>query len=338
MAARRVEIIAEAGVNHNGDVAIAHKLVDVAAQSGADAVKFQTFDPALLVSDSAPKAEYQIANTGGAQNQRQMLEALALPHSAFKELADHAREAGILFLSTPFDERSADFLEELGCPAFKVASGEITNHRLLRVLAAKQRPLLMSTGMATMAEVADAVIVVRESGNRELALFHCVTNYPAQPKDCNLAAMDSMRTLFECPVGWSDHTDGIAVSVAAAAMGAELLEKHFTLDRNMEGPDHPASLEPDELAEMVRAVREAQSARGSAIKRPAPSELANISVVRRSLHAARNLGRGHALSAEDLVLLRPGGGIPAQEERRVIGRTLTRAVVAGERIEESDVG
>ena len=330
-------IIAEAGVNHNGDVELAHKLVDVAARSGADAVKFQTFDPGLLVSDAAPKAEYQIANTGSAQTQRQMLDSLALPHSAFKELAAHAREAGIIFLSTPFDERSADLLEELGCPAFKVASGELTNQRLLRALAAKGRPLLISTGMATMAEVAEAILVTREAGSRLIALFHCVTNYPTDPRDCNLAAMESMRTMFGVPVGWSDHTDGIAVSVAAAAMGAELLEKHFTLDRNMEGPDHRASLEPDQLADMVRAVHEAQSARGSAIKRPAASELANISVVRRSLHAARDLGKGHALSAEDLVLLRPGGGIPAQDEGRVIGRKLTRAVVAGERIEESDV-
>jgi sialic acid synthase SpsE len=242
-----------------------------------------------------------------------------------------------MFLSTPFDERSADFLDELGCPAFKVASGEITNHRLLRALAAKGRPMLVSTGMATMAEVADAVHVIRESGNRALGLFHCVTNYPADPRDCNLAAMESMRTMFGHPVGWSDHTEGIAVSVAAAALGAELLEKHFTLDRAMEGPDHRASLEPDELNEMVRAVREAQSARGVAIKRPADSELANIPVVRRSLHAATDLAKGHALSPEDLVPLRPGGGIPAEAEQSVLGMHLTRSVVAGERIDQSDV-
>jgi N,N'-diacetyllegionaminate synthase len=330
-------IIAEAGVNHNGDVVLAHRLVDIAVASGSDAVKFQTFDPALLVSDQAPKADYQLATTSETQSQRQMLDALALPQSAFRELAAHAREAGILFLSTPFDERSADFLEELGCPAFKVASGELTNHRLLRALAAKERPMLVSTGMATMAEVADAIDVIRSCDNRAIALFHCVTNYPAAPRDCNLEAMSSMRTMFGVPVGWSDHTDGIAVSIAAAAMGAELIEKHFTIDRTMDGPDHRASLESEELTQMVRAVRDAQSSRGDAVKRPAASELANLPIVRRSLHAARDLAEGHALSADDLVFLRPGGGIPPQAEKRVLGRHLTRAVSAGERIDESDV-
>lgn len=330
-------IIAEAGVNHNGDPELAHRLIDFALDAGADAVKFQIFDPAALVSDVAPKARYQLATTAPEQSQRQMLDTLTLPLSVFRELEMHARERGILFLATPFDDGSADFLDELGCPALKVSSGEVTNHRFLANLAKKGKPLLLSTGMSTMAEVAAAVSVVRANGDPPLALFHCVTNYPAAAADCNLSAMQSMRAMFGLPVGWSDHTEGIAVTIAAVALGAEIVEKHFTLDRSLPGPDHAASLNPSELRELVGAVREAELARGSGIKAPAASELPNLAVVRRSLHAARDLASGHTLSAADLAALRPGGGVSPAEEGTVVGRPLRRALRAGERLEESDV-
>jgi N,N'-diacetyllegionaminate synthase len=330
-------VIAEAGVNHNGDVTLAHQLIDAAVMAQADAVKFQTFDPKLLVADFAPKAEYQIARTGAADSQRQMLDALALPHAAFRELAAHAQESGILFLSTPFDRRSAEFLSELGCAAMKIASGEITNHRLLAGMARMQVPLLMSTGMSTMAETAAAVEVIRSNGAPPLALFHCVTNYPADPADCNLLAMDAMRMTFEVPVGWSDHTMGTEVTIAAAAIGADMVEKHITLDRSMSGPDHAASLEPGEFAEMIAGIRIATNARGSGEKRPASSELANLAVARRSLHAAGDLPAGTKLTAADLIPLRPAGGLPPSVERAIIGLATTRALRRGEMLRDDDV-
>jgi N,N'-diacetyllegionaminate synthase len=330
-------VIAEAGVNHNGDVSLAHRLIDSAAQAGAHAVKFQTFDPELLVADFAPKAGYQVARTGSSDTQRQMLDALALPREAFRELAAHARERGILFLSTPFDRRSAEFLRELGCAAMKVASGEVTNHRLLSDMARMQIPLLMSTGMSTMAEVSAAVEIIRSNGAPALALFHCVTNYPADPADCNLLTMDAMRLTFGVPVGWSDHTMGIAVAIAAAGLGADMIEKHLTLDRSMPGPDHAASLEPAEFAEMVAGIRVATDARGSAVKRPANSEITNIRVVRRSLHAAREIPEGTPITPADIVALRPGDGLSPTAESSIIGRATTRAVRKGEMLRDDDV-
>jgi N-acetylneuraminate synthase/N,N'-diacetyllegionaminate synthase len=330
-------VIAEAGVNHNGRTELAHRLIEAAVSAGADAVKFQTFDPELLVADSAPKAEYQLATTGAADSQREMLDALALPHAAFRELAEHARSSSILFLSTPFDERSADFLVELGCEALKIASGEVTNARFLAALARKGVPLLMSSGMATLAEVARAVEVIRENGAPPLSLFHCVTNYPADPADCNLRAMDAMRLTFDVPVGWSDHTVGSAVTVAAVALGADMVEKHFTIDRTMTGPDHASSLEPAELADMVAAIRAAASARGTGVKRPAASELANLTVVRRSLHMARGVSAGEVLAASDLIALRPAGGFPPSAERNFVGRRALRALRKGEMLRDGDV-
>jgi N-acetylneuraminate synthase/N,N'-diacetyllegionaminate synthase len=323
-------VIAEAGVNHNGDPALAHRLVDVAADAGADAVKFQTFDPQRLVSPLARKAEYQIANMGSSESQLEMLRRLVLPQRALAPLAAHAAERGLLFLSSPFDEGSADALEGLGMPAFKVPSGEVTNHPFLAYLAAKGRPILMSTGMSTLAEVAEAIQVVQENGDPPLALFHCVTSYPAAASDCNLRAIGAMRAAFGVPVGWSDHTEGIPISLAAVAAGAALLEKHFTLDRALPGPDHLASLEPGELATLVQAVRAVGSALGDGTKRPMPSELANAAVARRSLHAARPLPAGHVLNAVDLIALRPGTGLSPAFRDDVVGRMLRVAVEQGE--------
>lgn len=322
-------IIAEAGVNHNGDAELAHRLVEVAAEAGADAVKFQTFDPDVLVSRDAPKAEYQVANTGEEESQLEMLRRLVLPAETFESLARYAAERGILFLSTPFDAGSADLLERLGVQAFKVPSGEVTNHPLIAHLARKGKPLLLSTGMSTLAEVGEAVEVVRAHGSPPLALLHCVSEYPAPAAECNLRAMEAMRKAFGVPTGWSDHTEGLPVSIAAAAMGASVLEKHFTLDRTLPGPDHAASLEPGELVELVASVRAVEAARGDGVKRPMPSEAANARLVRRSLHAARELPSGHTLSSEDVVALRPGTGISPDALESVVGRRLRMPVGSG---------
>jgi N-acetylneuraminate synthase/N,N'-diacetyllegionaminate synthase len=327
-------VIAEAGVNHNGDVALAHRLVDIASEAGADAVKFQTFDPERLVSPAALKAAYQVANTGSAESQLEMLRNLVLPAEALAPLAAHAQERGLLFLSTPFDESSADLLEGLGMAAFKVPSGEITNHSFLAHVASKGKPVLMSTGMSTLAEVAEAVQVIRESADPPFGLLHCVTSYPAAPADCNLRAMAAMRAAFGVPVGWSDHTEGIQISLAAVAAGAAVLEKHFTLDRNMPGPDQRASLEPGELSAMVRSIREIEAAMGDGVKRPTTSELANVAAARRSLHASRTLPAGHVLDEADLIALRPGTGMSPALRSRLVGRRLRVGVERGEMLVE----
>lgn len=330
-------VIAEAGANHNGDPDLAHRLVDVAADAGADAVKFQVFRPDKLVSVTAPKADYQVANTGQEASQLEMLRALTLPDVAFRELTSHATEREILFLATAFDEESADLLEDLQVPAFKVPSGEVTNHPFLAYLARKGRPLLLSTGMSRMEEVGAAVDTIRAAGNPPLALFHCVSEYPAPPDECNLRAVETLQRAFEVPAGWSDHTDGLPLSVAAIAMGAALLEKHFTLDRRMSGPDHAASLEADELAELLRQVRVVESARGTGLKEPAACELNNTAAVRRSLHAVRTLSAGHRLERGDIEALRPGTGISPAELERIVGRDLADGVAGGTMLRWDDL-
>jgi N,N'-diacetyllegionaminate synthase len=334
----RCFVIAEAGVNHNGDATLAHRLVALAADAGADAVKFQTFDPDLVVAAGARKADYQIANTGAGESQRDMLRRLVLPRAEFEAPARHAADRGLLFLSTPFDEASADFLDSLGQAAFKVPSGEITNHPFLAHLAAKGKPLLVSTGMSTLVEVGMALETIAAHGDPSVALLHCVSNYPAAPADCNLRAMETMRRAFQVPVGWSDHTLGLSVSIAAAAAGAEVLEKHFTLDRSLPGPDHAASLEPAELRELVESIRMVEASRGSGRKVPAASETANAALVRRSLHATRDLAPGHILTAADLVALRPGTGVPPGARDRLVGRAVLRRIAAGEMLSEDQVG
>lgn len=330
-------LIAEAGVNHNGDVDLAHRLIDVAADARVDAIKFQTFDPARLVSRKAAAAAYQIANTGRDQTQHELLSSLVLPRSAHAGLQQHARERGILFLSSPFDEASADLLEELGVPAFKVASGELTNHSFLEHLAAKGRPLLVSTGMAESWEVGSALDVIADHGAPSVALFHCVTSYPAAASDANLRAIHSMRAAFRVPVGWSDHTPGLAIALASVARGASLLEKHFTLDRELSGPDHKASLTPDELRELVVSVRAIESALGDGHKQPRPIERTLVAAARRSVHARRSLAAGQVVARDDLIALRPGNGISAALLGTLIGRRATRAIVEGELLIEGDL-
>lgn len=330
-------VIAEAGVNHNGEAELAHRLVDAAADAGADAVKFQTFDPDLLATADAPRAEYQERATGQGGSQHEMLRQLALPREAHAELAEHARRRGILFLSSPFDAGSADFLHELGVPAFKIPSGELTNHPFLAHLARKGRPLLVSTGMSRMVEVAAAVDAIRAEGDVPLALFHCVSSYPTEPRHANLRAVATLRNAFGVPAGWSDHTPGTDVALAAVALGADLLEKHLTLDRTLPGPDHQASLEPDELERLVLELREVELALGDGEKEPQPTEAAVAAVARKSLHWAADLSAGTLVAEQHLRALRPGTGLPPSRLHGLAGRRLRHAVSGGAQVREGDL-
>ena len=324
-----VFILAEAGVNHNGDLELAFKLVDAAAQSGADAVKFQTFRADKLVTRDAPKAEYQLKSTGTEQSQYEMLRSLELSVEDHLALIQRCEQIGILFLSTPFDEESADLLERLGVPAFKISSGEITNLPFLEHVARKQKPMLLSTGMADAGEVKAAVDRIRAQGNEALVLLQCVSNYPADPAESNLRAMATMATLCEVPAGYSDHTTGNEVSLAAVALGACVIEKHFTLDRSLPGPDHPASLEPEELNALVRGIRMVESALGDGVKRPAASEANTRKVARKSLVAAHDLAAGTTLEEPMIAIKRPGTGLAPGIRPELVGRILKADVPEG---------
>lgn len=322
-------VIAEAGVNHNGDVGQAKRLIDVAAASGADAVKFQTFIADKLTSATAPKAAYQRATTGADESQLEMVRRVELPFEAFRELQGHARDAGILFLSTPFDAESADFLVSMDIPALKVPSGEITNTPFLEHLARTRKPLIVSTGMADLDEVGTAVEVIRKAGGNEVVLLHCVSNYPASAASVNLRAMQTMESRFQLPVGYSDHTLGFEVALAAAALGACVIEKHFTLSRDLPGPDHKASLEPPELKALVSGIHNVQTALGDGVKQPAEEERDTRAVARRSLVAARDLAPGTVLARDAITILRPGTGLPPSQFENVIGRKARIAIAAG---------
>lgn len=322
-------IIAEAGVNHNGSLELAKQLIDAAREAGADAVKFQTFHAEKVISPSAAKAAYQVETTGGAETQLEMVKRLELPPQVFRELHAYCGQRGILFLSTPFDEESADLLEELGMPAFKVASGEITNWPFLEHIASKGKPMIVSTGMSEMDEVKSAVEVMRRAGARQLVLLHCVSCYPAAAARANLRAMQTMAQHFEVPVGYSDHTLGIEVAMAAAALGACVLEKHLTLDRNLPGPDHRASLPPGEFSALVRAIRLVESALGDGRKRRMPEEEDTARVARRSLVAACALPAGTVLAEEHVAILRPGTGVPPAQRGQLFGRRALHDIAPG---------
>ena len=324
-------------MNHNGSVEMAHRLVDSAADSGADAVKFQTFDPQRIAAVGAATAEYQRAGVDHGIDQRELLAPLALPITAWRELQSHARDRGVIFLSSPFDEASADLLDRLDVPAFKVASGELTNVPFLEHLAGKGRPLLVSTGMADMLEVANALDVIATACDVPVALFHCVSSYPASVADANLRAMASLRAAFACPTGWSDHSPGIELPIASVALGASMIEKHLTLDRDLSGPDHMASLDPVAFASMVRAVRNVESALGSGVKVPTESEADTAAVARRSLHWAGNLDAGATIKPADVEVLRPGTGMPPARIREIVGARTRRPVHAGTAISPDDV-
>jgi N-acetylneuraminate synthase/N,N'-diacetyllegionaminate synthase len=327
-------VIAEAGVNHNGDRRLALDLVEAAADAGADAVKFQHFAPERLVRADAALADYQAANIGGRGSQRDMLRGLVLPPAAFAAARDRAAARGLAFLCTPFDAESARAVADL-VPAWKVSSTDLTNHPFLAELCAFRKPLILSSGMATLAEVEEAVAFVRDAGGA-IAVLHCVSAYPSPVAQSNLAVLPLLRERLRAPVGYSDHTLGIGAAVAASALGAAIVEKHLTLDRALPGPDHKASLDPEEFARMVAAIREAVAAVGRAVKEPQPCEREHRISVRRSLHAARDLDHGHLLGAGDVLALRPADGIDPRELPNLIGRRLVRPVRAGAPLKVAD--
>lgn len=328
----KVLIIAEAGVNHNGDIATAKKMVHEAKKCGADIVKFQTFNPKLLCSKHAAMADYQKENLGVEQSQEEMLRKLALKQEDYVELARYCKETGIKFLSTPFDIESIWFLDSLQ-DIWKIPSGEITNYPYLVEIAKTGKNALLSTGMSALDEVDAALEVLKTNGSGQITLLHCTTSYPAPMKDVNLCAMLTLKAHCGCPVGYSDHTLGIEVPIAAAAMGATVIEKHFTLDRGMEGPDHKASLEPRELAAMVKAVRNIEGAIGDGAKEPSESEKANIASVRKSIVAAKRIHKGETLTADNLTTKRPGAGINPMRWNEVIGTGAVRDFEEDEQIE-----
>lgn len=330
---KKTLIIAEAGVNHNGSLELALKMVDEVKKAGADIIKFQTAKPEKVISRYAEKAEYQKETTGAQESQLEMCKKIHLRFEDYIVIKKYCEEVGIEFLSTPFDLDSINFLENLGCTVWKIPSGEITNLPYLERIAKTGKPIILSTGMSTMEEVDAGMNTLRKNGAGEITLLHCTTQYPTPYEEVNLNAMDMLRQKFRCRVGYSDHTKGIEVPIAAVAQGASVIEKHFTLDKNMEGPDHKASLEPDELQEMVRAIRNIEQALGDGEKRPMPSEIANKVVARKSIIAARDIKKGEMLSEENLTTKRPGNGISPMRWYEVIGETAKRDFMEDELIE-----
>jgi N,N'-diacetyllegionaminate synthase len=322
---KKVLIIAEAGVNHNADINIAKKLIDVAKEAGADIVKFQTAVPELVMTEFAEKAVYQIDNTGEAnETQLDMAKKIHLPLDAYKELMDYSNQVGIKFLSTPFDHVSINFLSGLGLDIFKIPSGEITNLLYLQAIGKMKKQVILSTGMSTLEEIGTAIEVLINAGTqkKDITVLHCNTDYPTQMKDVNLKAMNTIGESYNVEIGYSDHTLGIEVPIAAVALGATVIEKHFTLDRSMDGPDHLASLEPNELKAMVDAIRNMEQALGNGIKTPTEAETKNIVIARRSIHLAHNLSANHTLTEEDLIMKRPGDGISPMKMEKVLHKKI----------------
>lgn len=322
-------VIAEAGVNHNGELNLAFQLVDAAIAAGADAIKFQTFIASEVITAEAAKADYQKTTTGEQESQLEMVKRLELSFGDFRKLKIYCDDQDIMFLSTPFDLKSVDFLAGLGVAAFKISSGDLTNDPLLRHVAAQKRPVILSTGMSDMDEVRDALAVINAAGNDEVILLQCVTNYPAAAEDINLKAMLSMQSAFDVNVGYSDHTLGIEVPLAAVALGACVIEKHFTLDKNFAGPDHRASLEPHEFKAMVEGIRKVEASLGNGQKVPAASETNNAAVARRSIVAARDISAGTTITPTEITFMRPGTGLPPRMAEQVVGKTARIDVKAG---------
>lgn len=332
MGTKKVLIIAEAGVNHNGSLDIAFKLAEAAKKAGADCVKFQTFKAEALVARHAAQAEYQKRNTV-EEPQIKMLKKLELGYEEFRELKKHCDEIGICFISTPFDRDSISFLEGFDMPFWKIPSGEVTDLPYLMQIGTTGRPVIMSTGMCTMEEIWDAIKALRLAGTEDIRLLHCNTEYPTPYEDVNLNVLKTLRERFGVEVGYSDHTRGIEVPIAAVALGATVIEKHFTLDRNMEGPDHKASLEPDELKQMTESIRHIEKALGRSEKEPTESEKKNISVARRSIVAGRKIKKGELLTEENITTKRPGTGISPMLWTQVIGTKAIRDFEEDELIE-----
>jgi N,N'-diacetyllegionaminate synthase len=339
----KVFIIAEAGVNHNGSLEIAKKLIDVSSLAGADAVKFQTFKADSLVTATASRAEYQIANTGTHESQLEMLEKLELSPEMHGELSSYCQKKNIIFMSTPFDEESVDLLDKLGMEIFKISSGEITNKPLIQHIASKMKPIILSTGMSYLGEVEKAIVWVDEIWNTldkkpQLSILHCVSSYPARIVDVNLRAIKTMETAFGLPVGYSDHTMGTEITMAAVTMGSKVIEKHFTLDREMEGPDHKASLEPEELEAMITGIRNVELAMGDGIKKPTKSEINLKEIVRRSIVAANGMKPGDTISPNDILIKRPGTGISAEFRDKVVGMKSVNDISVDSVLKWEDLG
>ena len=313
-------IIAEAGVNHNGDVNLAKKLIDAAEYAGADAVKFQTFKAEELVIKGAEKAKYQKGTTEKEESQFEMIRNLELSQKNFEELSAHAQKKGIIFLSSPFDKGGVELLDEMDVPAFKVGSGEITNFPLLQHIARKRKPVILSTGMAVLGEVEEALAAIRQEDVDGIILLHCVSCYPAKIENINLRAIETLRQAFELPVGLSDHSIGITMPVAAVALGACVIEKHLTLDKNLPGPDHRVSLEPKELKQMVKAIRDVEKAMGNGTKKPNEEEEKNKKIIRRGIVAVADIPEGTILTTEMLGVKRPQTGIEPRHLNSIIGR------------------
>ncbi|MFD2601225.1 N-acetylneuraminate synthase [Flavobacterium suzhouense] len=337
----KVIIIAEAGVNHNGDIVMAKKLIDAGVDAGVDYVKFQTFKADKLVSRDAKKADYQSKNIGDSDDsQYNMLKKLELSHEDHIELMAYCKERNIKFFSTAFDVDGVHYLNDLGLELFKVPSGEITNYPYLKAIASFNKPVILSTGMCTEQEIKDAVGVLTGAGllKERISILHCNTEYPTPMKDVNLKAMLAISKEFDVEVGYSDHTLGIEVPIAAVAMGAVIIEKHFTLDRTLPGPDHVASLEPDELKQMVNAIRNIELAiSGSGIKEPSASEMKNIAIARKSIHISRDLPMGHIITDDDIMALRPGDGISPMRWNAVVGKRLTADKKGFDKLLETDI-
>jgi N,N'-diacetyllegionaminate synthase len=323
----KVFIIAEAGVNHNGSIELAKKLIDVASDSGADAVKFQTFKAEKLVSKNAQKADYQKQTTDKTESQFDMIKKLELDLDTHKELISYCKQKNIMFLSTPFDHDSIELLNDLGLEIFKIPSGEITNLPYLRHIGKLGKKVILSTGMADMGEIEDAldVLIVAGTKKENITVLHANTMYPTPKEDVNLKAMVTIGNTFDIAFGYSDHTLGIEVDIAAVAMGASIIEKHFTLDKTMEGPDHKASLEPDELKAMVKAIRNIELALGSSVKKPSKSEVPNMSIARKSIVAKTVIKKGEILNENNLAVKRPGNGISPMRWDEVVGTLAGKA-------------
>lgn len=333
----RTLIIAEAGVNHNGDLKVAKKLIDVAAEAGVDYVKFQTFKATQLVSKSATKADYQTQNTGNSEeSQLEMLQKLELSESDHYELIRYCNSKKINFFSTAFDLLSLEFLKKLGLRLFKIPSGEITNLPYLEKVARLAEEIIISTGMSNMEEIGDAIRVIKKLSAAKITVLHCNTEYPTPYQDVNLLAMNEIEKEFNVEVGYSDHTLGIEIPIAAVALGAKVIEKHFTLDRTLPGPDHAASLEPEELKSMVKAIRNIEVALGHEVKAPSKSELKNIAIARKSIHLKVDKKTGDIVGIEDLEMLRPGDGISPMKMMDIVGKVLAKDLSEGHKLDFTD--
>lgn len=325
-------IIAEGGVNHNGDINLAKKMVDKAVEAGADAIKFQTFKSEKLVTKYAPMAKYQKNNIGMEDSQLNMLKKLELSYDEFLNIKEYCDGKGIIFMSTPFDFESADFLNSIGMEAFKISSGDLTNIPMMEYIAKFNKPMILSSGMAILGEIEEAVMAIRNMGIEDIAVLHCTSNYPAAIDSVNLKAMNTIKSAFNVVGGYSDHTEGITIPIAAAALGANIIEKHFTLDKSMEGPDHKASLNPEELKTMVREIRKVETSLGNGIKVFSKSEIDAMKVGRKSIVAARDIRKGEIIETKDLDYKRPGTGLSPKEYKMILGKKAKRDIKKDEQL------